>query len=280
MRRFPIFFTLILVLMISIPSAFAQNYTQWGVPEGALMRLGKGTIHEIKYSPDGTRLAVASRIGVWIYDTQTGEELDLFIGHTDTINSISFSPDGKTLASGSSDNTIRLWDVETDRTPRIFTRRDTYSVNSVAFSPNGKTLASGSSNGTIRLWDTESGKHLSTLTGHRSGVYSISFSPDGGTLASGSLDNTIRLWDVETGRTLHTLTGHTDGVNGVAFSPDGGTLATGSWDSTVLLWQLTAAMPEPEKRPEDINKDGIINISDLVFGISRFGLKKDFENEF
>lgn len=78
---------------------------------------------------------------------------------------------------------------------------------------------------------------------------------------------------METGRTLHTLTGHTDGVNSVAFSPDGGTLATGSWDSTVLLWQLTDAMPEPEKRPEDINGDGIINISDLVFVAANFGQK-------
>ncbi len=64
------------------PSTFAQGYIQWGLPEGVKMRLGKGGINEIAYSPDGTKLAVASAIGIWIYNTQTGEELDLYSGHT------------------------------------------------------------------------------------------------------------------------------------------------------------------------------------------------------
>ena len=64
-------------------NTFAQDYTQWGLPEGAKARIGKGTINEIQYSPDGTRLAVASSIGIWLYDTATHQEVALLTGHTD-----------------------------------------------------------------------------------------------------------------------------------------------------------------------------------------------------
>ena len=77
-----IFLTLLLVSTLYLPNTFAQDSPQWHLPEGATARLGKGVIREVKYSPDGTKLAVASGIGIWIYDAQTGEELDLLTGHT------------------------------------------------------------------------------------------------------------------------------------------------------------------------------------------------------
>ena len=93
-------------------NTFAQDYIRWSLPEGAKARLGKGEITgNVAYAPDGTRLAVASSIGIWVYDAQTGEELDLLAGHTGDVYSVSFSPDGSTLASGSSDGTIHLWDT-------------------------------------------------------------------------------------------------------------------------------------------------------------------------
>ncbi|MDE0017771.1 MAG: dockerin type I domain-containing protein [Candidatus Poribacteria bacterium] len=107
------------VIITSTPNTFAQDSPQWHLPEGAKARLGKGTIGEIAYSPDGTRLAVASSIGIWIYDAQTGEELDLFVGHTGEVSSIAYSPDGNTLASGSSDGTVLLWDIAPAEPPRL-----------------------------------------------------------------------------------------------------------------------------------------------------------------
>ena len=75
----------------------------------------------LQYSPDGTRLAVASNIGIWLYDTASHQEIALLTGHTDWVTSVSFSPDGNTLASGSRDNTVRLWDATTGARKRILT---------------------------------------------------------------------------------------------------------------------------------------------------------------
>ena len=74
------------------------------------------------------------------------------IGHTDSVNGVSFSPDGKTLATGSSDGTVQLWDMATRKQLKTLIGH-TDSVNGVSFSPDGKTLATGSSDGTILLWD-------------------------------------------------------------------------------------------------------------------------------
>ncbi|MEW5856684.1 MAG: WD40 repeat domain-containing protein, partial [Cyanobacteriota bacterium] len=158
-------------------------------------------------------------------------------GHDSSVNSVSFSPDGKTLASGSGDKTIKLWEVATGKLLTTLTGHDS-PVSSVSFSPDGKTLASGSVDKTIKLWDVATGKPLTTLTGHNLYVSSVSFSPDGKTIASGSHDKTIKLWDVATGQILTTLTGHNLYVSSVSFSPDGKTLASGSGDKTIKLWEV------------------------------------------
>jgi WD40 repeat protein len=107
-----------------------------------------------------------------------------------------FSPDGATLASGSDDDTVRLWRVSDGRLLRTL-EGHTSSVESVAFSPDGETLASGAWQ-EIQLWRVSDGRLLRTLEGHTTSVWSVAFSPDGETLASGSWDGTVRLWGVTT----------------------------------------------------------------------------------
>ena len=173
-------FSILFISVLLPQSAFAQDYIRWGLPEGATARLGKGSIFNIAYSPDGARLAVAGYIGVWIYDAYTGAEIALFTEHKRRVHNVTFSPDGGTLASGSADNAILLWNAVTGAHKQIL-KGHTMLVDSVAFSPDGGTLASGSRDHTIRLWDAFAGTHKMTLKGHTESVGSVAFSPDGGT---------------------------------------------------------------------------------------------------
>ncbi len=100
-------------------------------------------------------------------------------------------PDGS-LASGSADNTTRIWDTKSGETIKILTGH-TAGVCSLVFLPDG-LLASGSWDKTIRIWNTKSGETIKILTGHTAGVWSLVVLPDG-LLASGSYDSTIRIWN-------------------------------------------------------------------------------------
>jgi WD40 repeat protein len=158
-------------------------------------------------------------------------------GHSKDVVSAAFSADGKMLASGSSDKTIKLWNVEGKKLITNL-KGDNSFINSLAFSPDGKILASGNSDNTVKLWDIKNKKLITTLKGHNSYVMSVSFSPDGKTLASGSKDKTVKLWSVKTKKNIKTFKGHKYPVVSVKFSPDGRSLASAGYDETVKLWSV------------------------------------------
>ncbi|MEH2268550.1 MAG: serine/threonine-protein kinase [Nostoc sp.] len=153
------------------------------------------------------------------------------------VNALAISPDSHTLASGSDDKNIKLWDLNTQKVLASLSGHS-QAVKSVAFNPDGKILATASDDKTIKLWQVETLKEICTLLGHSHAVKSVAFSPDGQILASGSWDKTIKLWDVNTGREICTITGHQLQVNSVAFSPQGQLLASASYDRTIRLWQI------------------------------------------
>jgi WD40 repeat protein len=182
-------------------------------------------------------------------------------GHSAGVNSVAFSPDGQTLASGSADLTVKLWQASDGALLRTLSGH-TATVLSVAFAPDGQTLASTGDWGddTVKLWRVSDGALLQTLAGHSHSVSSVAFAPDGQTLASGSGSRPpgyelyfgeIKFWRPSDGALLQTLTPYIGVVDCLAFSPDGQTLATGSWQSWLhdypnwyyvgrtMLWQVS-----------------------------------------
>ncbi len=167
-----------------------------------------------------------------------GQCIRTFEGHTDSVNSVSFSPDGKSALTGSKDNTLKLWEIETGRCLRTFVGHTKLGVHSVSFSPDGKFILSGGDDNTLKMWDVETGKCLWTFEGHKDSVSSACFSPVGKYVISGSDDMTLMLWNMETGECLHAFEGHEGRIHSVSFSPDGTFVLSGSWDNTMKLWDL------------------------------------------
>ncbi len=124
-------------------------------------------ITDVQFSPDGTLLAIATDIGIFLYRTKTYDNPEILKGHTGPIWNIAFRPDGKVLASGGMNgdrvDNAYLWDADTGKSLRTFSGH-TLAVNDVAFSPDGKVLASACDDQTVHLWDVNTGQQIRTLT--------------------------------------------------------------------------------------------------------------------
>ena len=155
-----------------------------------------------------------------------------YMKHDGSINAVTFSSDGKYLATASSDNTARIWDVETGK--QLTRMEYDGSIDAVTFSPDGKYLVTASSD-TARIWDVETGKQKARIQ-HDDFVDAVTFSHEGKYLATTSSD-TARIWDVETGKQLASME-HDHSVDAVTFSHDGEYLATTSWDNTARIWDV------------------------------------------
>ena len=250
------FLILFFVSILFSSNLSAQDYNRWQLPEGAKLRIGKGQLNDIKFAPDGNRVAVATDIGIWIYDAHTRKELALLTGHTGRVTAIDFPADGRFLASGSFDGTVRLWNIDTGEQTAVFTGHRSF-IENIAVSPDGKTVVSGGTwDTTIILWDVETGKQIKRHSKYHDNLFrrlkiyfdrsrtmpdpnaieALAFSADGKTFASGHRDGTIRIWDAATGRKRKTIGVHNnEGIESLTYSPDGKTLASCSTATEIML---------------------------------------------
>ena len=120
-----------------------------------------------------------------VWDSMIGKELFSLRGHDGPVTRVAFSPDGRRLASGSDDNTMKIWDIATGKLQELFSLKGHDSfVQGVTFSPDGRRLASGSWDEAVKIWDSATGRELLSLNAGAGRVTSVEFSPDRQHLAS------------------------------------------------------------------------------------------------
>jgi len=229
----------------------------WRIPEGIpLLSLVASQISSLSLSAKGDILAAGSwNNDVNLYSLPEGHSLYTLQGkrkqffnllrsgegHQNSVQSLAISPDATQLATGSFDQQVRLWELNTGQL--LFPNEDKPLwgkhedwVLAVAFSPQGEYLASSSYDRTLKLWDLKSGD-VKTVQAHAQAITCLAFHPTLHLLVSGSFDNTIELWESTQLGSLGTLKGHSDYVNALTFNSDGSILASGSGDGTVKLWK-------------------------------------------
>jgi WD40 repeat protein len=167
-----------------------------------------------------------------------GALIRILQGHRYGVEAVAFTADGKRGLSGSNDDTLRLWDLETGTCLRVL-EGHTDTVNAVAMTADGRRALSGSDDQTLWLWDLDTGTCLRALKGHSGRVTAVAITANGGRAVSGSDDQTLRLWDLETGACLRVLEGHSGTVTAVAMTADGcRAVSAEALSITLRLWDL------------------------------------------
>jgi len=181
--------------------------------------------------------------GSAVEDSEVAEEEETTSGkvlgeHTDVVWCVTVTPDGQFAISGSWDNTLKVWDLESGAEVRTL-RGHTGRVVSVTVTPDGQFAISGSWDNTLKVWDLETGVEVRTLKGDTGSVWCVTVTPDGQFAISGSSDSTLKVWDLETGTEVRTLKGHTGwAIMSVTVTPGGQFAISGSSDSTLKVWDL------------------------------------------
>lgn len=159
-----------------------------------------------------------------------------FQGHSNWVNCLSYSPSGDYIASGSSDSTIKLWDVETSQ--EITLREPKGAIMSLAFTPDGQFLATGSTDTTVKLWNLKEKSIDFTMSGHIKTVLAICISHNGKILASGGSDFIVIVWDLNEKQAFWTLPSFKTNINSIIFASDNQTLIVASSNEKIRLWNV------------------------------------------
>jgi WD40 repeat protein/DNA-binding CsgD family transcriptional regulator len=198
-------------------------------------------VNDVDFSPDGQRLAVfMPRVGIIVWDVDTGEQVLEIAGVTDFASGIAFSPNGKYLAGGSGDLGVGIWDAEMGE--RMMHFPETAPITEVAFSQDGHTLATSAKDGAVSLWDIESGARKYRFSGQSTGFNFLAFSPDGKQVAVGNDPQSTSIWDVSPsgGREVLTIHAHEGKVHDAIYNPAGTRIASTGEDGALRVWDVVS----------------------------------------
>ncbi|NEO52125.1 MAG: WD40 repeat domain-containing protein [Okeania sp. SIO3B5] len=167
----------------------------------------------------------------------TGHLISTLGGHFDGVNAVAVTPDGKFVVSGSSDHTVKVWNLNT-ATEILTFKGHTSPVNAVAVTPDGKKVVSGASDNTVRVWNLETGAEMLTFNGHSLPIVAVAVTVDGKKVVSASIANinSIKVWNIETEREELTLEGHNDLVRTIAITRY--EVISGGDDGIIKVWSL------------------------------------------
>ncbi|MCY4401724.1 MAG: sigma-70 family RNA polymerase sigma factor [Candidatus Poribacteria bacterium] len=222
------------------------DVTTWGISEGAIARLGRGSEPKMAFSPDGKYLAIGTYIGLWLYDLVTLSPIALWEAEEGVVESVAFSPNGKWIAANKSGGNIKILDVQNGTC--LTEMKSESHIHSMTLSYDNWFLAAAYyTTPDVVVWNTETGKPFARFTPdtERAGFYRpISFSPDTrlivSTCRSGATDEveSIIVWSMESREQIARVSAHTNLVTTLCFSPCGQFLASGGEDGTVYVWDV------------------------------------------
>jgi len=221
---------------VMVSASEDQTLRTWQLPQ--TVKRHQGDIYSIAVDPKRDRAASAGSnhtIQLWTFQGMVNQKPKTVLkGHSKSIKTLSFSSNGDYLASGSADETIKIWHPTQQTTPVQTLKAHNDIVNSVDFSPTGEMLASGSNDGTIRLWHINGELHK-TLSAHQGGVSSVDFASHRNHFASGGYDGKIKIWQTD-GTLQQVLKAQDSAITAIAFSSDGNLVASAGTDHTIQLW--------------------------------------------
>jgi len=237
---------------VSLPPklyAAETTYTQWNLPVGAKIRLGKGRINDIVYAPDGKKFAVATAIGIWIYSADTGKELTLITGHDIEIETVAFTQDAQYIISADSGGECRKWDVTSRELIEVIAEGNVI-FNKVDISDNGTTLVTYNQNSKFHIKninDPEAEHNVFDDTERDPRILKVS--PNGRTIAIAKTpfsspseiapkNYRLQVWDTKTQSLLINLQGEKPYIHGIEFTPDGTNVVTSDIEGDIQFWNV------------------------------------------